>query len=342
VARLGLDMLPRHFVVYVKQRLVLLDLLFYLLEILQFLLNFMREIQSLSKTGNTGSTGNAQTSVSTEQVRAQYLRQPAEKRAMVEAIMAEPDVQTSIARAADLSGSGIAVTTRNQAFLDKVQSTESSLANTITDPAERKRVALGQVADSYAAEYPDYQLVQVLAAVQPQHTLAVVNKLSVARSAEPTRSLADDLVKDGPAVFEADEARPLYADLKSSLENRKMAEYVKDSDSRLTVKEVLASTPEEAEKLLGAEGYAEFRKNYQADRAAAIAGAEALAKGVPSELAVKVEAGIQAGKPAETVVETLKTETAISSTHRPILDQTATLLRITGGQAGFLKLVKRT
>jgi hypothetical protein len=52
VARLGLDMLPRHFVVYVKQRLVLLDLLFYLLEILQFLLNFMREIQSLGKTGN--------------------------------------------------------------------------------------------------------------------------------------------------------------------------------------------------------------------------------------------------------------------------------------------------
>jgi hypothetical protein len=332
-------MLPRHFVVYVKQRLVLLDLLFYLLEILQFLLNFMREIQSL---GKTGSTGNAQSSVSSEQVRIQYLRQPAEKRAMVEAILAEPDVQASIVRAADLSGSGIAVTTRNQAFLDKVQSTESSLANTITDPAERKRVALGQVADSYAAEYPDYQLVQVLAAVQPQHTLAVVNKLSVTRSTEPTRSLGDDLVKDGPAVFEADEARTLYVDLKSGLESRKVADYVKGSDSQLTVKEVLASTPDEAEKLLGAERYAEFRKNYQADRAAAITGAEALAKGVPSELAVKVEAGIQAGTPAETVVEKLKTDTATNSATRPALDQTATLLRITGGQAGFLKLVKRT
>ena len=338
VARLGLDMLPRHFVVYVKQRLVLLDLLFYLLEILQFLLNFMREIQSL---GNAG-TGNAQTSVSTEQVRAQYLRQPAEKRAMVEAIMAEPDVQASIVRAADLSGSGIAVTTRNQAFLDKVQSTESSLANSIADPAERKRVALGQVADSYAAEYPDYQLVQVLAAVQPQHTLTVVSQLSVTRSAELKRTLADDLVKDGPAVLKTDEARPLYADLKSSLESRKVSDYVEGSDSALTVKEVLARSPEDAEKLLGAEDYARFRKNYQADRAAAIAGAEALAKGVPDALAVKVEAGIQAGKPAESVVETLKTETAASSADRPVLDQTATLLRITGGQAGFLKLVKRT
>jgi DNA gyrase inhibitor GyrI len=55
-----------------------------------------------------------------------------------------------------------------------------------------------------------------------------------------------------------------------------------------------------------------------------------------------VEAGIQAGKPAETVVEKLKTDTATNSTTRPALDQTATLLRITGGQAGFLKLVKRT
>ena len=55
------------------------------------------------------------------------------------------------------------------------------------------------------------------------------------------------------------------------------------------------------EKLLGAERYAEFRKNYQADRAAAITGAEALAKGVPADLAVKVEAEIQAGKPADAV-----------------------------------------
>lgn len=57
---------------------------------------------------------------------------------------------------------------------------------------------------------------------------------------------------------------------------------------------------------------------------------------------MKVEAGIQAGKPAETVVEALKTETATNSANRPVLDQTANLLRITGGQAGFLKLVKRT
>ena len=105
---------------------------------------------------------------------------------------------------------------------------------------------------------------------------------------------------------------------------------------------MLAKTPEEAQQLLGAESYEKFRSAFQADRAAAVAGAEALAKGVPADLAVKVEAEIQAGKPAEAVIEKLQTETAASSANRPVLDQTANLLRITGGQASFLKLVKRT
>ena len=48
IARIGLDMLPRHFVVYVKQRLVLLDLLFYVLEILEFLFKFLSTFMALA------------------------------------------------------------------------------------------------------------------------------------------------------------------------------------------------------------------------------------------------------------------------------------------------------
>jgi len=334
ISRVGLDMLPRHFVVYVKQRLVLLDALFYLLEVLQFLVNFLTELQSLSAKQSR--------SLTTDELRAHYLRQPAEKRAIVEALMAQPDVQANLVQAADMSGSGIAVTTRNQAFLAQVQSAEAALENTVADPAERKRIAVGQVADTYAAEYPDYQLVQVLAAVQPTQTLAVVNRLSVTRGAEVTRTLADDLVQEGPAVFADADARPIYADLRAGLESRKVADYVSGSDTPLTVKEVLAKTPDEARQLLGAEQYEKFRSAFQADRAAAVAGAEALAKGVPAELAVKVEAEIQSGKPADAVIEKLQTETATTAATRPVLDQTANLLRITGGQASFLKLVKRT
>jgi hypothetical protein len=335
VSRVGLDMLPRHFVVYVKQRLVLLDALFYLLEVLQFLINFLQEVRGLSRSGQ-------QKALTTEELRIQYLRQPAEKRAVVEALMAQPDVQANLVQAADMSSSGIAVTTRNQAFLTQVQTAEAALENTVADPAERKRIAVGQVADSYAAEYPDYQFVQVLAAVQPVQTLAVVNKLSVTRSAEVTRTLADDLVKDGPAEFSDAGARPIYADLRAGLESRKVADYVSGSDSQLTVKEVLGKSPEEAEKLLGTASYEKFRSAFQADRSAAVAGAEALAKGVPADLAVMVETEIQSGKPAEVVIEKLQTDTTAASANRPILDQTANLLRITGGQASFLKLVKRT
>lgn len=333
ITRIGLDMLPRHFVVYVKQRLVLLDALFYILEVLQFLINFLQEVQGLSRTSQ-------QKALTTEELRIQYLRQPAEKRAIVEALMAEPDIQSNLVKAADLSGSGIAVTIRNQAFLAKVKSTEASLQNTVQDPVERNRIALGQVADSYAAEYPDYQFVQVLAAVQPTQTLAVVNKLSVTRNVELTRTLADDLVKEGPPVFADADTGLIYADLRAGLESRKVADYVSGSDSTLTVKEVLDKSPEEAEKLLGAASYEKFRSAFQADRATALAGAETLAKGVPEVVAVKVETEIQSGKTAEAAIETVKGD--VASANRPILDQTANLLRITGGRASFLKLVKRT
>lgn len=336
VSKLGLDMLPRHFVAYVKQRLVLLDALLYVLEVLQFLLAFFTEIRRIAG-------GLQHKAITTRELRAQYLTQPAEKRALAEALLAQPDVQAAFVQAADQSGSGIAVTTRNQAFIAQVDRADAALAATVTDPAERRRLAVDQVADAYAAEYPDYQLVQTLAAVQqPQQTLAVVNKLAVGRVTELTRTVADELAGSGPTVFQDDDARPIYADLRASLDQRKVADYVSGADAGLTVKDILAQSPAEAEQRLGADNYAAFRKAVQADREAAIAGAEVLAKGVPGALADEVETGIQAGTSATVVIDKLKTETATGAATRPLIDQTANLLRITGGQAGFLKYVKRT
>ncbi|HPT49671.1 MAG TPA: hypothetical protein PLS67_02160 [Accumulibacter sp.] len=334
VAKIGLDMLPRHFVVYVKQRLVLLDVLFYLLEILQFLFTFFSAIQGL--------TTNSKKILKTEELRARYLSQPAEKRAIVEALLAQPEIQASLARAADLSDSGIAVTSRNQAFLAQVQTAEAALENTVADPAERRQIAVGRVADAYAAEYPDYQLVQVLAAVQPRQTLAVVNQLAVNRAVEKKMTLADELSAGGPAVFADADALPVYSELRAALDARKVSDYVSGVDSTLTAKELLARSPDEARQLLGADNYEKFRVAFQTDRNTAVAGAQALAQGVPDALAVKVEAGIKAGTSAETVIETLKNDTATSSAARPLLDHTASLLRITGGKTGFLGVLKRT
>ena len=141
IARIGLDMLPRHFVVYVKQRLVLLDLLFYVLEILEFLFKFLSTFMALA--------GGTKKAVKTAELRQQYLAQPADRRAMVEAVLAQPDVQANLVRAADLSGSGLSVSRRNQEFLAKVDTAEAGLANTIADPVERRRAAIDQLkADS--------------------------------------------------------------------------------------------------------------------------------------------------------------------------------------------------
>lgn len=339
VSRLGLDMLPRHFVVYVKQRLVLLDALFYLLEVLQFLVEFLTEITSVA-----GSLSHRKSSApTTEELHLRYMAQPAEKRAIVEAVLAQPDVQDGLVRAVDAGASGVAVSTRNQDFIAKVASAENALAASFPDPDERRRIAVGQVADAYAAEHADYQLVQALAAIQPTHTLAVVDRLAVARgaavAAPPT--VADELASDGPPMFADVDARRIYVDLRASLAERRVADYVPGSASALTVGEVLARPPAEAERLLGADDYARFREAYTADRADAIAGAQTLAEGVPATLAAKVEAGLQSGKEADVVIATLAAEAPASGSERKVIDETAKLLRITGGQAGFLKQIRR-
>lgn len=335
ITKIGLDMLPRHFVVYVKQRLVLLDALFYILEVLQFLFTFFDALQDKMVVSKK--------SPSTAELNQRYRQQPQEKRALVEALLAQPAVQTALVKAADLSDSGIAVSHRNQDFLRQVDTVDASLANDIADPLERRRVAVGRVADSFAAEYPDYRIVQVLAAVQPApQTLAVVNRLAVNRAAEKQSTLADELTEGGPATFADGDTLALYGQLRATLDSRRVADYVAGGDSKLTVKDVLARSPDDARQLLGAENYEKFKQAFRADRAAVVAGAETLAKGVSDELAVKVESGLQTGNEPAKVIEELKAEHATNDQQRVQLEHTATLLRITGGNAGFLKLVKRT
>ena len=134
---------------------------------------------------------------------------------------------------------------------------------------------------------------------------------------------------------------PLYGQLRSTLDERRVAEYVSGADSKLTVKELLARSPGDARQLLGADNYEKFKQAFQADRATAIAGAETLAPGVADDLAVKVESGLKAGGEPAKVIEDLKADSATSDQQRLQLEQTATLLRITGGNAAFLTLVKR-
>lgn len=83
--------------------------------------------------------------------------------------------------------------------------------------------------------------------------LTVVTKLSTARATEKARTLADDLAgNDGPHRLRRSGALPLYANLRASLDERKVADYVggtDDATGKLTVKDLLARSPAEAELL---------------------------------------------------------------------------------------------
>jgi len=279
----------------------------------------------------------------TADYRRALMAQPAEKRAITVAVLGRPEVQDTLVQAAGLSGSDLAVSSRNLAFRRDVDTVEAPLVFEIGDPALRRRTAVDQVADAYAAEYPDYQVMQVLAAVQPPtQTLAVVDKLAVGRAAGRQSTLADDLTAEGPKVFADNDSRSLYADLRYDMGERKVSDYVPEAKTELTAKEVLGRSPAEAEAVLGAQTYQQFREAFTKDRAAATEGAEVLGKGVPAAVADKVQAEIRAGATPEAAIEKVKADTSIAAESRPLLDSAATVLRITGGKAAVLQRIKRT
>ncbi|WP_295591231.1 hypothetical protein [uncultured Lamprocystis sp.] len=342
--RLGLDMLPRHFVVYVKQRLVLLDLLFYVLELIQVLIEWVTLAGAIVKVGSGQNTAGDQAQIRAPQVqdyRRALAAQPAEKRAIMVAVLGRPEVQDTLVQAADLSGSELAVSSRNLAFRRDVAAVEAPLAFEIPDETLRRRTAVDRVADAYAAEYPDYQVMQILAAIQPPiQTLAVVDKLAIGRAAARQGTVADALTAAGPKVFADNDSRSLYADLRRTMGERKISDYVPDAKTELTAEAVLARSPAEAEALLGAETYKQFTAAFTTERAAATAGAEVLSKGVPTAVADALETEIRAGSTPAAAIEKVKAGTSIEN--QPLLDSAATVLRINGGNLAALQRIKRT
>jgi hypothetical protein len=349
--RYGLDMLPRHFVVYVKQRLVLLDLLFYVLEIIQLLIEFVALGRAFSalRVNRASAAGGAESSAMvlnlsprTEDYQAAYLSQPQEKRAIVAAVLARPEVQNAVVQAARQSRSELAVTGRNSRFLESVDVAERPLVFEIEDPARRRKAALASVADTYAAEFPDYQFVQIFTAVQPaDQTLALVGKLAVPAAAEPAGTVADEVLAAGPTVFADERSRALYAEARAKMAERKVADFVPGASTDLTAREVLVRPPAEAEQLLGRETYGKFLEAFAADRTAATEGAKALAGGIPAAVAVQIQVEVSAGSTAEAAIAKVKANAATAAETRALLDNAAVLAKVSGGDLRFLNLARK-
>ena len=358
----GVDMLPRSFVVYVKQRIVLLELVFALLELLQKLIELPSDANGQIKDYGflAGyNSRNRNIAASTNDYRIALRAQSESAQLLIRSILAQPLVQELLLKTMVSATPTLAKANRSQAFLDQVAVVSSEQTAAISDPKERQAIALGLVADAWAAEYPDAQVLQLLAAIQPaEQTLDLVKRLGAAPGPVAGPSVADGLELKPPIRFESTTARVLYAGVRERLEERPIKDLALDLPEgslpdtalvgSLTVGDVLARSPEEAAKLLGGTDKLDaVTKAFLGDRQAALEAASGLADGVPAALVAKVETDVAAGKQPDEVLDQLKKEEEAKP--EPERDNTllrnlanaTTLLRVSGNRIDALAALRR-
>lgn len=353
-----LDMLPRHFAVYVKQRMVLLDVLVLLLELLEAVVTLVRDVdftaksQTLAQSQNP-ATGTAQQPMYTTQSYAlAYQQQPAEKRAIVEAALAEPLVQRTLAQAAVVAVPDLRMPERNAAFTRAVADREAALAVTIADPAQRQRAALAQVSDSYAAEHSGYQVMQILAAVQPPaQARAMIAEIDAAGTTSPLRdavagtrakaTVADSVTEAAPRVFEKAETAVAYGEMRRAVAEQEAKVFAPDAPAGLTAKEILAKPQEEAVRLLGSEErLAAFTEAFRAETTKAAEAAVAVtAAPPPRELTEALAKAVESGQDPALVLERAKVAAAGDATKAAQIEGAATMVK-TLGTARTLSLAR--
>jgi hypothetical protein len=368
----GIDTLPRSFVVYVKQRLVLLDLVFQMLELLE---KFLKPLLAAITPKNGSSapvesnvsgsvagplwSASALTAATSTDYQVAYEALSENDRQLISATIQQPVVQELLLQTMVSATPALAKGDRSQAFLDQVAVVSSEQPAAISDPKKRQAIALGKVADAWAAEYPDAQVLQLLAAVQPaEQTLELVKRLGTAPGPVAGPSVADGLDLKPPTRFESNTERVLYAGVRERIEERRISNLALDLPEgslpdtalvgSLTVGDVLARSPQEAAKLLGgADKLDAVTKAFLSDRQAALEAASGLAHGVPAALVAKVETEVAAGKQPDEVLDQLKKEEEAKP--EPERDKAlllnlanaTTLLRVSGNRVETLEALRR-
>jgi hypothetical protein len=340
-------MLPRHFAVYVKQRMVLLDILVVILELLQAVFVLARDIQHEKEPIDRREAGPIRRT--TMDYATAYRRQPAERRALVETLLSEPILRDAVARAAVLATPDLRLPTRNAEFTAKLQQTEAQLAGQITDPLERQKEALARVADAYAAEYPGFQILQVIAAVQPAaEAKATFNTIAALAAQQPLResatgarmetTVADTVSKDGPVIFAKPEAAAVYATISEAMAEKGATTYLAEAPEGITVKEILAKTPVEAAETLGGAGkLALFTEALAKEKAAAADAARTLTGAAPPpDVTRKLADAIARGDDAEAAVAAARSAIRNDRAKSAYLDAADTMIRTLGSDRALL------
>jgi hypothetical protein len=345
-SRLPLEMLPRHFAVYVKQRMVLLDVLVMLLEMLQALVTVLRDMERGVLPADPDPKKKMLST--TQSYRSAWLSQPAEKRAIVEAAMAEPQIRDAMVNAATLSSADLRVPARNAAFATALADSEAALATQIADPTERQRVALERTTDAFAAEYPGFSVLQLVAAVQPAaQAKATIEAMQFKAAQQPLRdssggivdaTVADSLATGGPRIFAKEEAALAYASMNGALAEKSAASYAPGAPEGLSAKEIMAKPRAEAAAALGGDARLKaFTEAMAKEKAEAAAAAETLTAAPPlPEVTARLVEAFAKGQDATATLEAMKAEAGADAGKRAYLDATGTMLRTLGTERTLL------
>ena len=370
------DVLPRSHVVYVKQRQMLLDLVFKMVELLQAIVSLLviaREQKGSSIYERRAMAGPPNSSfarsdseyamtpdVDTDKYREALQSLCENDQQLIKDVLQHPVVRRLVGQTFYRVAPNLFQANRSQALLDQVEKVSRDLPASIGPLKQRQTLALAQVVDAWAAEYPEAQVLQLLAAVQPAElTLELVQQLGTATGPVVGPKVADGLDLQPAASFGSRTERVLYAGARQWLEERPIKDLVRDlpEGSRLpdtalvaslTVADVLARSPEDAAKVLGGAGNVDaITKAFLNDRQAALEASSALADGVPAALVAKVEAEVAAGQKPEAVLEHLKKQEEAKpvaerdNTLLSNLTNAETLLRVSGNRLDVLRPLRQ-
>ncbi len=261
--RFGMDALPRHFAVYVKQRMVLLDVIYVLFEFLNQVLAFVDSFEVAADSDFRAPT---------ESFRQQQLALPQAQQAAAQAAFGVPVVRDVIAFSAVTANPELASPQMWDSFFEQVDVEDARLADQIDDPLLRRQRALDLVADAQAMQVDGFDTIKVLLASQnPQAAEASLRSVQRAANVAPrlnergvprAMTLNQELLHGGKLrVYEQEDSRELWQAVVSGLKQQPVSNLVRTASADATVEEVLKLPADEAEKLLGGkDGVDKLRK----------------------------------------------------------------------------------
>jgi len=278
--------LPRHFVVYVKQRMVLLDVMYNLLDAWSRHAAYLETITPTKKATHTEQPALSRVPLAEMKRLVELL--PDEVRATLAVLLQINVVRNALIEEIISTSDDLRVQGRWDAVfgeIDRIAETES------------RSSAVHKVLDSFADEYPDFETVKMLVALQSPDSAEASLRVIANRAAErplldtrgqpKSESLARDLLHgEKIRIFDEPNAREMWAEGRAALGRRPVNVLVPGLQSTAPLDEILRRTPQETAEMLGGEANLDRLKPVviQAANELAAAAGTLGAKGAPPDV----------------------------------------------------------